>query len=138
LKNHTQLALLHRSPCAADEVDRAGNKAKGLGDGEMIELTRLNGSPLFVNSDLIKWAEAAPDTMLTLISGEKVVVREACAEVIRRMVAQRVAILAAVGRQTHEADILLRASTAVQTPEMWIESSTPQAVVTGGGVAASD
>jgi hypothetical protein len=40
----------------------------------MIELTRLNGSPLAINCDLIKYAEAAPDTVLTLITGEKLVV----------------------------------------------------------------
>src|ERR1700679_2669509 len=36
----------------------------------MIELKRLNGSPLAVNCDLIKYAEASPDTVLTLITGE--------------------------------------------------------------------
>jgi len=38
----------------------------------MIELTRLNGTPIMLNSDLIKTAEASPDTMLTLINGEKI------------------------------------------------------------------
>ena len=42
----------------------------------MIELTRLNGNPMVLNSDLIKTAEASPDTMLTLITGEKLIVRE--------------------------------------------------------------
>jgi hypothetical protein len=42
----------------------------------MIELTRLNGNPMVLNSDLIKTAEASPDTMLTLINGEKLIVRE--------------------------------------------------------------
>ena len=42
----------------------------------MIELTRLNGTPIVLNSDLIKTAEASPDTMLTLINGEKLIVRE--------------------------------------------------------------
>lgn len=49
----------------------------------MIELTRLNGNCLIVNCDLIKYAEAAPDTVLTLITGEKLVVLESCAEVQR-------------------------------------------------------
>ena len=40
----------------------------------MIELTRLNGSRLSINCDLIKHAESAPDTVLTLITGEKLVV----------------------------------------------------------------
>jgi hypothetical protein len=37
----------------------------------MIQLTRLNNHPLIVNSDLIKFVERAPDTVLTLVSGEK-------------------------------------------------------------------
>ena len=55
----------------------------------MIELTRLNGVSLVINSDLIQYAEAAPDTTLTLITGEKVVVRESTNEVIDRTVAYR-------------------------------------------------
>ena len=37
----------------------------------MIELTRLNGISLVVNSDLIQYAESSPDTTLTLVNGEK-------------------------------------------------------------------
>jgi flagellar protein FlbD len=59
----------------------------------MIELTRLNGSPLAVNCDLIKYAEAAPDTVLTLITGEKLVVLEPCAEVLQRILHYRAAVL---------------------------------------------
>jgi flagellar protein FlbD len=55
----------------------------------MIELTRLNGNPLVVNCDLIKYVESSPDTMLTLVTGEKIVVRESCADVIARAVAYR-------------------------------------------------
>jgi flagellar protein FlbD len=51
----------------------------------MIQLTRLNNSRLAINSDLIKFLEAAPDTVLTLVTGEKVVVRETAAEVIERV-----------------------------------------------------
>ena len=46
----------------------------------MIEVTRLNGMPMLVNSDLIKIVESSPDTMLTLIHGEKLIVRESAAE----------------------------------------------------------
>ena len=48
----------------------------------MIQLTRLNNQPLTVNSDLIKFIEKAPDTVLTLVSGEKVVVLESCEQVL--------------------------------------------------------
>ncbi|HWZ13068.1 MAG TPA: flagellar FlbD family protein [Acidobacteriaceae bacterium] len=59
----------------------------------MIQLTRLNGNPLTVNCDLIKYAEASPDTMLTLLTGEKVVVRESCEEVIARAIQFRARVL---------------------------------------------
>ena len=61
----------------------------------MIELTRLNGQTLLVNSDLIRHAEAAPDTLLTLVTGEKLIVREGCAEVRGRVLAYRAELLAA-------------------------------------------
>ena len=67
----------------------------------MIELTRLNGRPMVVNSDLIKTAEASPDTMLTLINGEKLIVREAIGEVEERVLAYRARLLAVVARRLH-------------------------------------
>jgi flagellar protein FlbD len=66
----------------------------------MIELTRLNGIPMVVNSDLIKTAEASPDTMLTLINGEKLIVRESCSEVVERVLAYRARLLALVAKRT--------------------------------------
>ncbi len=65
----------------------------------MIQLTRLNGIPMLVNSDLIKTAEASPDTMLTLINGEKLIVRESCEEVIEQVLEYRARLLAAVARR---------------------------------------
>jgi flagellar protein FlbD len=62
----------------------------------MIELTRLNGHLMVVNSDLIKYAESSPDTMLTLINGEKIVVLEPCEEVVQRITAYRAKLLADV------------------------------------------
>jgi flagellar protein FlbD len=65
----------------------------------MIELTRLNGTPIVLNSDLIKTAEASPDTMLTLINGEKLIVRENCEVVTERVLAYRSRLLAGVARR---------------------------------------
>lgn len=65
----------------------------------MIDLTRLNGNLMVLNSDLIKTAEASPDTMLTLITGEKLIVRESCEEVTERVLAWRARLLAAVARR---------------------------------------
>jgi len=67
----------------------------------MIELTRLNGNPMILNSDLIKTAEASPDTMLTLINGEKLIVREQTAEVVDKVLAYRARLLTNVARRLH-------------------------------------
>src|SRR5580692_126874 len=65
----------------------------------MIEVTRLNGNPMVLNSDLIKTAESSPDTMLTLINGEKMIVREGTAEIVDRVMAYRARLLATVARR---------------------------------------
>ena len=52
----------------------------------MIELTRLNQKPLTVNSDLIKFVENTPDTVITLVSGEKFVVLESAEIIVERVV----------------------------------------------------
>jgi flagellar protein FlbD len=76
----------------------------------MIELTRLNGNPILLNSDLIKTAEASPDTMLTLINGEKLIVREGRSEVLDRVLAYRATLLADVARRLSPSDALRRAA----------------------------
>jgi len=48
----------------------------------MIHLTRLNNQPLVVNADLIKFIERAPDTVITLLTGDKIVVRESVEDVL--------------------------------------------------------
>jgi len=55
----------------------------------VIRLTRLNNQPLVLNADLIKLVEQAPDTVITLVTGEKLVVRESTEEVIRRAIGFR-------------------------------------------------
>lgn len=42
----------------------------------MIELTRLNGKQIIINSDLIESVEENPDTVVTLVNGKKIIVRE--------------------------------------------------------------
>jgi flagellar protein FlbD len=59
----------------------------------MIQLTRLNNKPLMVNSDLIKFVEQSPDTLVTLITGEKIVVLERAEEVVARVIGFRRAVL---------------------------------------------
>ena len=42
----------------------------------MIYLTRLNGERIVINIDLIELMEETPDTIITLTTGKKLVVRE--------------------------------------------------------------
>jgi flagellar protein FlbD len=59
----------------------------------MIQLTRLNNHPLAVNSDLIKFVEQSPDTVITLVNGEKIVVRESAQDVLARIIEFRRSVL---------------------------------------------
>jgi uncharacterized protein YlzI (FlbEa/FlbD family) len=59
----------------------------------MILLTRLNNKPLMVNADLIKFVEQSPDTILTLIAGEKIVVRESSEQVLALVIEFRRSVL---------------------------------------------
>ena len=59
----------------------------------MIQLTRLNNQGLTVNSDLIKFVEQSPDTVITLVTGEKILVRESAQEVLKRLVEFRRIVL---------------------------------------------
>ena len=52
-----------------------------------------------LNSDLIKTAEASPDTMITLINGEKLIVLETCDDVTERVLEYRARLLALVTRR---------------------------------------
>ncbi|NLK27974.1 MAG: flagellar FlbD family protein [Clostridiales bacterium] len=47
----------------------------------MIEVTRLNDKKLLINADLIEKVEESPDTMITLTSGNKVIVKESRQEI---------------------------------------------------------
>ena len=52
----------------------------------MIRLTRLNGTEFLLNCDLIKYVEETPDSVVTLTSGEKMVVKEDPDVIVERVV----------------------------------------------------
>lgn len=52
----------------------------------MIVLTRLNKAPMVVNAELIKIIESTPDTLITLINGDHMMVRESVEEVVARAI----------------------------------------------------
>ncbi|MGP1271910.1 MAG: flagellar FlbD family protein [Phycisphaerales bacterium] len=52
----------------------------------MIVVTRLNGTEFVLNAELIKTVERTPDTIVTLINGDRVMVRESMREVLERAI----------------------------------------------------
>ena len=52
----------------------------------MIRLTRLNGRPFVLNAEQIKTVEQTPDTMITLLTGDQLVVQESMDDVVRRAI----------------------------------------------------
>ena len=52
----------------------------------MIELRLINDTPIVLNSDLIEFLEATPDTVISLSTGKKMIVRESVTEVIDKIV----------------------------------------------------
>ena len=52
----------------------------------MIPLTKLNNQAFVVNADLIKFIESTPDTLVTLTSGDKLMVKESSEEVVKRVI----------------------------------------------------
>lgn len=52
----------------------------------MIRITRFDGTQVVVNSDIIQTVEATPDTILTLTTGDKMMVRETVDEVIQAVI----------------------------------------------------
>jgi len=64
----------------------------------MIPLTRLNHTSLVLNSDLIECIEVTPDTVISLTTGQKLVVLETAEEVVERVLEFRRAIFSGILR----------------------------------------
>lgn len=52
----------------------------------MITLTRLNGDRFVVNAEAIRYVEERPDTTLTMVGGERIIVAERMNEVVERTI----------------------------------------------------
>ena len=69
------------------------SRGQELNGENMIRLTRLNNQSLIVNSDLVKFVEQSPDTLITLVTGEKIVVRESAEDVLAGVIEFRRLVL---------------------------------------------
>ena len=47
----------------------------------MIEVTKLNGTKILINPDLMELVEETPDTVITFTTGRKIIVKESRQEI---------------------------------------------------------
>ncbi|MCI9611221.1 MAG: flagellar FlbD family protein [Eubacterium sp.] len=59
----------------------------------MIEVTRLNDTKLLINSDQIEFVEETPDTVISFLSGKKIIVKESRQEIQNLVILYRRKIL---------------------------------------------
>lgn len=52
----------------------------------MIKTMRLNGKELVINAELIQFVEETPDTMITLTSREKIMVKDSMEEITSKVI----------------------------------------------------
>lgn len=52
----------------------------------MIEVTKLNDDKFVLNAELIKTVEETPDTVITITTGNKYIVKESVEDVIQKVV----------------------------------------------------
>ena len=55
----------------------------------MISVTRINGEELVINAELIELVESTPDTLITLTTGRKLMVRDAEDEIVSKVIAYK-------------------------------------------------
>jgi flagellar protein FlbD len=77
-KRDSTATRTHVTPTVRGEESRA-----------VITVTRLDGTELVVNAELIELVEATPDTHLTFINGRKLIVQEDSSEIVARVISYR-------------------------------------------------
>ena len=68
----------------------------------MIELTKLNEVKFTLNADVIEYVEETPDTVVTLTTGQKIIVKETRQELTNLVILYRKSILSDIIRQIKE------------------------------------
>jgi flagellar protein FlbD len=77
----------------------------------VIRVTRLNNTPFLINSDLIKFVEQAPDTLITLVNGEKIIVQESVDDIVDRIILFRRSVIEGCGSTGSDPNLIASALT---------------------------
>ena len=64
-------------------------KGKGANVFEMIKLTRLNESEIYVNPHQLETMESCPDTVIRMLSERQIIVKEGCEEIVGKIIEYR-------------------------------------------------
>jgi flagellar protein FlbD len=59
----------------------------------MVKVTKINGQEFYINCDLMEFIESTPDTIISLSTGKKVIVRETAVDVINMIIEYKSKIL---------------------------------------------
>ncbi len=51
----------------------------------MITVTKLNGESIIINAELIESVESRPDTLITLTSGNRIMVTEKVSQIVEKV-----------------------------------------------------
>jgi flagellar protein FlbD len=88
---------------------RTGSRGRSRDRRErrLIRVTKLDGTPIVLNADLIRYVEQLPDTYITLTSGDRMIVRETMERVMDLAIAyqQQKHLLPRDWRLSHSRDI---------------------------------
>lgn len=82
----------------------------------MIFLTRFDGTEVVVNSDLIVTVEKTPDTVVTLTTGDRIMVKEPIDEVVARAATYRHRVLQGPGVRADAQDVAASMASAASGP----------------------
>jgi len=69
------------------------------------------------SSDLIKFVEQSPDTVITLLNGEKILVQEPASDIVARIVEFRRRVLTGLGAWNHTPPVVLPVPAASSADE---------------------
>ena len=59
----------------------------------MIELTKLDDSSILLNLEMVKYIESVPDTLITFINGETILVKETTHDLEQKIIQYKANIL---------------------------------------------
>jgi flagellar protein FlbD len=76
----------------------------------MIRVTRLNHTPLVLNCDLIESIEATPDTVVSMTTGQRIMVLEGPEVIVERVAEFRRSVLRPILTGADSADLLAPAA----------------------------